>query len=356
MPPVLVFGASYGSLFATKLLLAGFDVTLVALAAHADEINRTGTCTIFPVRGRAAPVEVDSRTLPGALRASAPAAVDPARYGLVVLAMQEPQYRAPEVRALLAAVAAARRPCLSIMNMPPLPYLARIPGLATEPCRASYADAAAWDAMDPALLTHCSADAQASRVAGRTETVMQVRLPTNFRAARFASEADTDMLRYIAKAIDEARLPTPDGPLALPVRLKVHDSPFVPLSKWPMLVTGNYRCIEGGGIRSIEAAVHADRTESAAIYDGVTEVLLRLGADKGDLVPFDAYAAAAGSLTVPSSAARAVDSGATHIERVDRLVQAVAAQKDLRLPALDALVAVVDARIAANRRGAGATA
>jgi hypothetical protein len=102
--------------------------------------------------------------------------------------------------------------------------------------------------------------------------------------------------------------------------------------------------------------VHADRTESAAIYDGVTEVLLRLGADKGDLVPFDAYAAAAGSLTVPSSAARAVDSGATHIERVDRLVQAVAAQKDLRLPALDALVAVVDARIAANRRGAGATA
>jgi hypothetical protein len=356
MPPVLVFGASYGSLFATKLLLAGIDVTLIAPPAHADEINRDGTRTIFPVRGRATPVEVDSRTLPGRLRASPPAAVDPARFGLVVLAMQEPQYRAPEVRALLAAVAAARRPCLSIMNMPPPPYLARIPGLATAPCRASYADAAAWDALDPALLTHCSADAQASRVPGRTDTVMQVRLPTNFRAARFASDADTAMLRAIAAAVDDARLQAPEGPLALPVRLKVHDSPFVPLSKWPMLVTGNYRCIEASGVRSIAAAVHLDRAESADVYEGVLELLRRLGADESDIVPFGAYAAAAESLTVPSSAARAVDSGATHIERVDRLVQAVAAQRDLRLPALDALVAVVDARLAANRRRAGESA
>ena len=78
-----------------------------------------------------------------------------------------------------------------------------------------------------------------------------------------------------------------------------------------------------------------------------------LGADAADLVPFDAYASAADSLTVPSSAARAVDSGATHIERVDRLVQAVAAQRGHNMPALDALVAIVDARLEANRRRAG---
>lgn len=353
MQPVLVFGASYGSLFATKLLLAGIDVTLIAPPAHADDINANGTRTIFPVRGREAPVEVDSRSMPGMLRASAPAAVDPVRYGLVVLAMQEPQYRAPEIRSLLGAVAAARRPCLSIMNMPPPPYLARIPGLDPAPCRASYADAAAWDAFDPALVTHCSADAQASRVAGRADTVMQVRLPTNFRAARFASDADATMLRGIAEAVDAARFAAPEGPIALPVRLRVHDSPFVPISKWPMLVTGNYRCIEAGGVRSIEAAVHADRAESKAIYDGVLDLLFRLGADAADLVPFDAYASAADSLTVPSSAARAVDSGATHIERVDRLVQAVASQKGLSMPALDALVAIVDARLEANRHRAG---
>jgi hypothetical protein len=268
--------------------------------------------------------------------------------------MQEPQYRAPAVRPLLAALAASRRPCLSIMNMPPPPYLARIPGLDPAACRASYADAAAWDALDPALLTHSSADAQASRVAGRPETVMQVRLPTNFRAARFASDADTAMLRGIAQAVDSARFDAPGGAIALPVRLRVHDSPFVPLSKWPMLVTGNYRCIEPGGVRSIQAAVHADRAASAAIYGWVLDVLRELGADARDLVPFDAYAAAADSLTVPSSAARAVEAGATHIERVDRLVQAVAAQQGRRLPALDALVDLVDARLDANRRRAGA--
>ena len=355
MRPVLILGASYGSVFATKLLLAGIDVEIVALPAHADEINRNGTRTIFPLRGRA-PVEVDSRTLPGKLHASAPAAIDPARYGLVVLAMQEPQYRAPEIQALLAAIAAARRPCLSIMNMPPLPYLTRIPGIAAGPCRASYAAAAAWDVLDPALLTHCSADAQASRVPGRADTVMEVRLPTNFRAARFASDADTVMLRALAAGVDDARLDTPEGPLALPVRLRVHESPFVPLSKWPMLVTGNYRCIESGAVRTIEAAVHADPAESALIYGSVLDLLLKLGADERDLVPFTDYAAAADSLTVPSSAARAIDSGATHIERVDRLVQVVAAQKGLRLPALDAIVDVVDARLAANRRRAGAAA
>jgi hypothetical protein len=182
---------------------------------------------------------------------------------------------------------------------------------------------------------------------------MQVRLPTNFRAARFASDADTAMLRGIAEAVDAARFDAPEGPIALPVRLRVHDSPFVPISKWPMLVTGNYRCIEAGAVRSIEAAVNADRAESKAIYDGVLDLLFRLGADAADLVPFAAYASAADSLTLPSSAARAVDSGATHIERVDRLVQAVAAQKGLGMPALDALVAIVDARLEANRRRAG---
>lgn len=356
MPPVLVFGASYGSLFATKLLLAGLDVDLVALAAHAEEINDEGTRTIFPVRGRSAPVEVDSRALPGKLRAFAPDAVDPARYGLVVFAMQEPQYRAPDVRALLAAVASARRPCLSIMNMPPPPYLARVPGLDPSPCRGCYTDAAAWDRFNPALLTHCSADAQASRVPGRPGHVLQVRLPTNFRAARFAGDADTAMLRAIATRVEEARLPMPEGPIALPVRLRVHESPYVPLSKWPMLVTGNYRCIREAGVRSIEDAVHANRAESAAIYGEVAGLLLRLGADQGDLVPFEAYASAAHALGVPSSAARAVDSGATQIERVDRLVQAVAAQHGLRWPALDALVDVVDTRLAANRRRAGVDA
>jgi hypothetical protein len=349
MHSVLILGASYGSLFATKLLLAGHSVEIVAPPRISALINREGTRVYFPVRGRADPVEVDSRRLPGRLVANPPADVDPRRHDLVVFAMQEPQFRAPEIRALLAGVTAAQRPCLSIMNMPPLPYLARIPGIATAPCRACYSDAAVWEALDPLLLTFCSADPQAAHVPGRPENVIQVRLPTNFRAAQFEFEAHTSLLQRLAKDIDAARYPSPDGELALPVRLKVHESSFVPLSKWPMLITGNYRCILQDGVRSIDAAVHGDLAASRAIYDWVLELLRRLGAADEDLVPFGAYSAAASSLTLPSSAARAIANGVAEVERVDRLVQAVAAQHSRSLPALDELVAIVDARLAANR-------
>jgi ketopantoate reductase len=54
---VLVLGASYGSLLASKLLLAEHDVTLVCLPAEADLINRDGTRVRMPVRGRPEPVD-----------------------------------------------------------------------------------------------------------------------------------------------------------------------------------------------------------------------------------------------------------------------------------------------------------
>ena len=49
-------------------------------------------------------------------------------FDLVVLAMQEPQYAAGEIGALLGQVAAAGVPTMSIMNMPPLTFLQRVPG------------------------------------------------------------------------------------------------------------------------------------------------------------------------------------------------------------------------------------
>ena len=71
----------------------------------------------------------NSRKLPGKVTAGGAAGVNPKDYDLVGLAMQEPQYRSPGVRELLDAVAKSRVPCMSIMNMPPLPYVKRIPGL-----------------------------------------------------------------------------------------------------------------------------------------------------------------------------------------------------------------------------------
>ena len=118
---ILIMGASYGSLLAAKLLLAGHNVKLVCLPAEAELINQDGVRVRMQVKGHEGLVEIDSRKLKARLTASAPGAVNPADFDLVALAMQEPQYRSAGVRELLEAVAKARIPCMSIMNMPPLP-------------------------------------------------------------------------------------------------------------------------------------------------------------------------------------------------------------------------------------------
>ena len=120
---ILILGASYGSLLATKLLLAGHTVKLVCLPQEADLINREGTRVRMPVKGREGLVEVDSRKLPGKLSAGGADAIRLDEFDLVALAMQEPQFGSPGVRELTQAIGKAKLPCMSIMNMPPLPYL-----------------------------------------------------------------------------------------------------------------------------------------------------------------------------------------------------------------------------------------
>jgi predicted RNA-binding Zn ribbon-like protein len=88
----------------------------------------------------------------------------------------------------------------------------------------------------------------------------------------------------------------------------------------------------------------------------VSRLCTTLGASTDDLVPFDKYANAAQSLLSPSSAARALAAGAPNIERVDRLVQALGAQKAMRSDAVDAVVANVDRWIARNRSQSAAPA
>lgn len=349
---ILILGASYGSLLGTKLALAGHNVHLVCLPAEADLINSEGAIVRMPVRGRDGLVEINSHTLPGTLSAGGTAAVHPADYALVVLAMQEPQYRSPGVRELMEAVASAKVPCMSIMNMPPLTYLRRVPGLNAEAYRHCYTEPAVWDSLDPALMTLCSPDPQAFRPPDAKVNVLQVRLPTNFKAARLASENHTAILRQLEADIEAARFDTGAGKIEIPVKLKVHESVFVPLAKWSMLIAGNYRCVQPGGVRSIKDTVHSDLETTRSVYNWVRQLCLNLGAAEGDLVPFDKYAQAALLLVTPSSAARALAGGALNIERVDRLVQTIASQQGTRSEVLDEIVSLVDDWLETNRKKA----
>src|SRR5208283_4856907 len=155
---ILLMGASYGSLLASKLLFGGHSIHLVCLPAEADLINAEGFRVRLPIRGRKDPVLLESRKLPGKVTAGGTTSANPADYDLIGLAMQEPQYRSPGVRELLDEVAKSRVPCMSIMNMPPLPYVRRIPGLDYEALKPAYTDPSVWDSFDPKTLTLNSPD------------------------------------------------------------------------------------------------------------------------------------------------------------------------------------------------------
>ena len=346
---VLILGASYGSLLATKLLLGGHSVKLACLASEAELINAEGTIVRLPVKSIGETVEIVSKDLPGKLSADSPDNIEPSDFDLVALAMQEPQYRTSGARELLDAVGQARVPCMSIMNMPPLPYLNRISGLNTETLEHCYADSSVWKSCDSGFMTLASPDPQAFRPPEEKPNILQVGLPTNFKVAAFQNDAHTAILRNLEADIMAIRHATSKGEVELPVKLKVHESIFVPFAKWPMLIAGNYRCIGKDQMRPIREAVHSDLDASRKIYEWVCELCKMLGARQDDLVPFEKYANAALGLVKPSSAARGLFGGAPYIERVDKLVQAIAAQRDLRSGIVDEIVRLVDDRLEKNR-------
>lgn len=345
---ILILGASYGSLLGTKLLMAGHDVTLVCRTATAALFNSEGSEVRIKLRDEDEHRVFKSDDLPGTLEAMEPADVRPEAYDLIVLAMSEPQYAGSEVHTLLSRIALAKVPCLSLMNMPPMPYLKRIPGLDADRLAACFTSLAGWKDMEPGLVSLCSPDPQAFRPPETGGNVLHVGLPTNFKAAPFEAAEHNEMLRELEADIDDIRV---DGK-EVPVKLRVYDSLFVPFAKWAMLLTGNYRCVEETGVRPIKEAVHGDLETSRAIYQSVTDLVVKLGATPDSQVPFEKYAKAAEGLLKPSSAARAIDSGAQQIERVDLLVQLIAQQLEMGNSAVDHVVETVTARLAGNRQAA----
>ncbi len=360
---ILILGASYGSLFALKCLAAGHNVTMTCRTATANIINAEGIRVRLPIKGRRdvgvnGLLEVKSSALTGRLNACTPEQVSNLeRFDLVVLAMQEPQYRQDGIRDLMQQIAAAKLPCMPIMNMPPLPYLARLLkqnslskiDIDLNNFRSAYVQADVWDAFAPACMTLSSPDPQAFRPVDEPVNVLQVALPTNFKVARFESEKHTQILQQLENDIEAVRYEHKGESLELPVKLKVFDSLFVPLAKWSMLLTGNYRCIQADGMRPIKEAVLGDLDQSKNVYEWVAELCVKMGASPEDLVPFDKYAAAADGLAKPSSAARALAAGATHIERVDMIVQTFAAQLGMQNVSVDQTVSVVNGWLAKNR-------
>ena len=352
---ILILGSSYGILPATKLALAGHQVTLVGRQNEIATIEQTGIELHLPARETEAPLVVKLPVKQGqCLDAAQPGAVtpanaDPNQHDLIILAMQEPQFAVDEVAALMKRVAESRRPCIALMNIPPLPFLDRLPGIDARGLASAYSSSDVWNAFDPQLITVASPDPQAIRPDPQNPGLVHVTLPSNFKIAPFADTAHQRMLQQIAADVDAVRIATADGEVTPRVRIVAHRSAFVPLAKWPMLIAGNSRCLVNDGEPiSIRDAVWSNLEQSRQIYDSINSLARELGAAPDDLVSFDRYAAAAQNLIRPSSLARALHAGATAVERVDLLIELLAQSRGIDIPALKSVVANIDDRLATS--------
>ncbi len=340
---ILVLGASYGLLPGIKLALAGHRVTFVGRADEVAAMAREPLELLIPLR-RSDDVVV-LRTDRAGL--TTPEQADPRRFDFAVLAMQEPHFAAPDVAALMGRIAEAGIPCLSIMNLPPPCFLARI-GSFREVLAGVYSSPAVWSAMDPERFTLASPDAQAVRRDPARPGQLTVTLPSNFKAAPFARAEDQALLERLAGDMSRLKWAHEGELVRPPVMLRATGSVFAPLAKWPMLVAGNCRCLVPGGIRSIDEAVNSDREETQAIYEHVAALARRLGAGESDLVDFDSYARAAEQLSFPSSLARGLAAGARQVERIDRLVLNLMRREGIETGAVEAISAAIDRRLEAN--------
>jgi hypothetical protein len=331
-----------------RMAAAGHSITFACREAEAALINDHRLFLRVPTKEQAATVDIGPAHCRVPPNARIPDEVDPQAYDLACLAMQEPQYSASGVRDLVGRIAAARIPCLSIMNMPLPPWLDRIAPLDEQAKQAIFTEAGLWQGLDPSLLTMASADPQAMRVDANDMLLTVVTLPSNFKVAPFAHASHQAMLERLAKDIDDSRFELGGASCRAAVRLRPHASGFVPLAKWPMLLTGNFRCLTDDASVSIREAVCSNEADSRALYDWVVQVCRALGAEETTMVPFEAYRSAAEALTLPSSLARGLDAGATAVERVDILIQTLAARQGLRYPLLDEIVTDVTVRLERN--------
>lgn len=336
---VLVLGASYGMLPGVKLALAGHDVTFIGREDEVAQLRQGDLVVRIPQRrgGGVAELRCSNASF------ATPGEADVEAADLVILAMQEPQFADSAVAGLTRRIGVSGKPCLSIMNLPPPPFLARL-GIAATSLEGVYASNEAWQGFNADKMSNASPDPQALRMDPQRPGELTVTLASNFKASPFAGAQDQVLLEGAARDISRLKV---EG-IAPPVRLLAHSSPFIPLVKWPMLIAGNCRCVEPGGIRTIADAVLSDPDSSRAVYEAVSTLVVELGADPKIMVPFDSYSKAAQQLTRPSSAARAIDNGATKIERIDRLVLNLLREKGRDTSLVEPIADLIEKRLLAN--------
>jgi len=334
---ILIFGASYGILVASKLMLAGYNVTCVCKKEEADLINEKGFFVEFEGY-KNEKIIINSNNLIGKIKAVEPHEINLDNLKLVVLAMQEAQYNDYQIYNNLVKVAKKKIPTISIMNIPPSIFLKNYKLEDFLSFKEAYKNYDLWNIFDINFITHGSADPQIFKPYKNFNNYISVRLASNFRITKFKDIKSNEFIEEISKKIKSSRYNYQNKNFRVPVYINLFNSFFVPISKWPMLITGNYRCLENNKLISIHDAVNNDVKLSEKIYNEVQEICKSLGASNNELINFENYLKATRKLNAPSSVARLAFSKVRNFERLDKLIKILCEKKNIHISVIDKII------------------
>lgn len=341
---ILIFGASYGLLIACKLLLAGYNVKVICTQEEAEILNKDGF--IVKLQGYLnKEITISSNELDGKIFAQTPDNMSIENIKLVFLAMQESQYFDVKIKNLMSKIADKKIPTISVMNMPPFTYLKNFNILEMDNIKNLYQSYEVWEKFDKNFFTHSSPDPQILKPEIKKINLINVRLASNFKISNFKDNASANLLENVCSKVNNSRLVKKNSKIRIPVKLNVFNNLFIPMTKWPMLITGNYRCLTETGIITIKEAVFKNLEESKQIYEDVLKLCLLLGANEEIMINFKTYLNAVEKLNSASSVAKAVESGNKNIERVDKLIFFLSKQTNINIFKLNEIIKLHDKKI-----------
>ena len=314
---VLVIGANYGLLLAGMLKERGFDIAVFGKEKEVEILNQEGfSFNMNDSFWRFAPSN----------KLKFISSFNEDNYDLVILAVQEPTLSNPKIAEIVSFISKNSLPILSIMNIPLLNFLIDIVGIKNiVNSEAIYSSLKCSNLLNSKLIINSNPEPQ---IFSKDKfNSLNIRLGGVFRCSCL-NILNEDVILDLTKSIENG----------LPVKIKSYKSPWVSLSKLPMLMTGNYRCLDNFKLKSIYEAVYQDIKLSEIIYNQVIEMMKKLGAERGAIIPFKSYLKASVKLDAPSSVCRSIFSGQQNVERVDKLIQSISKSIGYNSPEIDNIV------------------
>ena len=321
---VLEIGANYGLLLAGMLQERDFDVEVFGTEKEVETLNQEGfSFNMNDSFWRFAPSN----------KLKFINSFNEDNYDLVILAVQEPTLSNPKIVEILSFISKNSIPILSIMNIPLLNFLKDIVGIQNiVNSETIYSSLKYSNLLNSKLIINSNPEPQ---IFSKDKfNRLNIRLGGVFRCSSL-NILNKDIILDLTKSIENG----------LPTKIKSYKSPWVSLSKLPMLMTGNYRCLNNFKLKSIYESVHLNTNLSEKIYNQIIEIMKKLGAGREAIIPFKLYLRASVKLDAPSSVCRTIINGKQNVERVDKLVQNIAKSISYNSPEIDEIVYNIDESI-----------